>query len=147
MGQDLAGPQTQARPAATAALSKGVVRALTAFGFSSLTELVLPNGQRADVVGVGPEGALLIVEIKSGLADFRADSKWPGYLDFCDRFYFALPSDTPQHFVPLETGLIVADVYSAQIVRDSPTRKLAPATRRAMLIRFARAAADRLQRI
>jgi len=49
--------------------------------------------------------------------------------------------------MPEDVGLIVADAYGAEIVREAPPRAVAPATRRAMLLRFAIAAADRLHRL
>jgi hypothetical protein len=129
------------------AVARGVRRLLRARGFSTLTELPLTDGRRADVVAINSDGAVLIVEIKSSVADFRADNKWRDYAAHCDRLYFAIPEDMPADIMPLETGLIVADRFGAEIVRETETRAVAPATRRAMLLRFALAAADRLHRL
>jgi hypothetical protein len=128
-------------------IARGLRRMLRAHGYSSVTELLLLDGRRADVVALRGDGALMIVEIKSSVADFRADNKWRDYLDHCDRLYFAICDTIPVEIMPLEAGLIVADAYGAAILREAPEQKLAPATRRAVLLRFAQAAADRLHRI
>jgi hypothetical protein len=93
------------------------------------------------------DGSLLIVEIKSSIADFRADRKWRDYGAHCDRLYFAIPPDVPTEIIPPEAGLIVADPYGAEILREPLPQRLAPATRRAVLLLFAQAAADRLHRL
>jgi len=128
-------------------IARGLRRMLRAHGYSSVTELPLLDGRRADVVALRGDGALVIVEIKSSVADFRADNKWRDYLDHCDRLYFAIANNVPVEIMPPEAGLILADAYGAAIVREAPEQKLAPATRRAVLLRFAQAAADRLHRI
>jgi hypothetical protein len=128
-------------------IARGVRRLLRARGYSTVTELPLVRGRRADVVALSADGALLIVEIKSSVADFRADRKWRDYAAHCDRLYFAIPSEMPAEIMPEETGLIVADAYGAEILREAPPRAMAPATRRAVLLRFAQAAADRLHRL
>jgi hypothetical protein len=107
----------------------------------------LLDGRRADVVALRGDGAIVICEIKSSVADFRADNKWRDYLDHCDRLYFAICDTVPIEIMPEDAGLIVADAYGAAIVREAPEQKLAPATRRAVLLRFAQAAADRLHRL
>ena len=132
---------------ATLAIARGVRRLLRARGFATVTELPLSSGRRADVVGVNGEGALLIVEIKSSVADFRADHKWRDYAAHCDRLYFAVDAAMPLDILPDEAGLIVADSYGGEILREPPPRALAPAARRAVLLRFALAAADRLHRL
>ena len=81
---------------------------------------------------------------KSCVADYRADQKWPDYRAHCDRLYFAIPQDMPQELLPPDAGLIVADAYGAMVLREAPDHRLAPATRRAMLLRFAQVGADRL---
>ena len=129
------------------AIARGARRLLRALGYSTVTELPLGDGRRADIVAVGPDGAILIVEIKSSIADFRADRKWRDYAAHCDRLYFAISEDTPVEIMPEEAGLILADRFGAAILRDPEPRALAPATRRAVLLRFASAAADRLHRL
>ena len=132
---------------AALAIARGVRRLLRARGFVTVTELQLSSGRRADVVGVNDEGRLLIVEIKSSVADFRADHKWRDYAAHCDRLYFAISDEMPVHVMPDEAGLIVADRFGAEIVREAEPRVIAPATRRAVMLRFAMAAADRLHRL
>jgi hypothetical protein len=128
-------------------IARGVRRLLRARGFSSLTELPLTDGRRADIAAVNGEGEVLIVEIKSSPADFRADRKWRGYVACCDRLYFAISERTPAELMPAEAGLIVADPYGAEILREARIQRMAPASRRALLLRFAQAAADRLHRL
>lgn len=128
-------------------IARGVRRMLRGRGFSSVTELPLLDGRRADVVALHEDGSLLIVEIKSSIADFRADRKWRDYAAHCDRLYFAISIAIPVEIMPPEAGLIVADSYGGEILREPPQQRLAPATRRAVLLRFAQAAADRLHRL
>lgn len=128
-------------------IARGVRRLLRARGFSSLTELSLTGGRRADIAAVNRDGEVLIVEVKSCAADLRADRKWRDYAASCDRLYFAISEQTPADLMPLEAGLIVADSYGAEIVREAELRQMAPASRRALLLRFAQAAADRLHRL
>ena len=130
---------------AAAELQRGVCRTLRALGHSVVTELPLTNGRRADVVGLSPSGDVLIVEIKSCLIDYRTDGKWHEYLDYCDRLYFAVAADFPCEVLPGEAGLILADRYGAELVRDPAEARLNAARRKAMLLCFARAAALRLQ--
>jgi hypothetical protein len=133
------------RQSATAlAVARGVRRLLRSLGYSTLPEVSLASGRRADLVAVGADGSIHIVEIKSCVADFRADQKWPDYRAHCDKLYFAIPQDMPQELLPPDAGLIVADAYGAMVLREAPDHRLAPATRRAMLLRFAQVGADRL---
>lgn len=125
-------------------VARGVRRLLRARGFSSVAELPLMSGRRADIVALGGDGAVHIVEIKSSLADFRADHKWSEYRAHCDRLFFAIPEDMDVEIMPPDAGLIVADGYDAAIVREAPEHRLSGAARRAVLLRFAQAAADRL---
>ena len=126
------------------AVVRGTRRLLRARSIATVTELVLADGRRPDIVGLGPDGAITIVEVKSSVADFRTDRKWHHYRAFCDYLYFAIPVTLPVAVMPDETGVIVADGYGAEVMREALVQKLAPATRRAMMIRFAQAAADRL---
>ncbi|MEM0943885.1 MAG: MmcB family DNA repair protein, partial [Pseudomonadota bacterium] len=86
------------------------------------------------------------VEVKSSRADFQADGKWPGYLSWCDRFFFAVPAAFPEALLPQDQGLIRADAYGAEVVRPAPLDRLAAARRKAITLRFARLAAERLAR-
>jgi hypothetical protein len=138
-------PEPIAASASKAArLARGVIRALTDLGHASLTEFTLRSGRRVDVIGLDSGGQLTIVEIKSSLEDFRADRKWRGYLDYCDRFFFAVAEDFPQEVLPEDCGLMIADGYGAAVLREAPLLPLAPARRRAQILRFAQTAAQRL---
>jgi hypothetical protein len=125
-------------------IARGVLRLLNSHGYAGVTEMTLANGRRADVAAIGPSGDVTIVEIKSSVADFRADQKWPEYRPFCDRFYFAVGHDFPQDLIPDETGLIIADGFGGAFLREPETEKLAAARRKAVTLRFARLAASRL---
>ena len=129
-----------------AALMRGAARLMFDLGVNPIAEFALPCGRRADLAGLGPKGEIVIVEIKSGVADFRADQKWPDYLDWCDRFFFAGSDRFPVEILPAEPGLIIADAFGAGIVRESPESPLAPARRKALTLRFARTAAERAMR-
>lgn len=125
-------------------IARGTRRYLRARGFATLTEMALRSGRRADVVALGGEGSLHIVEIKSSVADFRADTKWRDYRLHCDRLYFAVTVAMPLDILPEDAGLIVADAYGAALVREAPEHRLAPAARRHLTLRFAQLAAHRL---
>ncbi|NNU81338.1 MmcB family DNA repair protein [Halovulum dunhuangense] len=137
----------QDRPQPGQLLARGVGRHLESLGFSSLFEFVPSRGLRVDVMAVGPRGELWVVECKSCRADFRADAKWHGYLDWCDRFFWAVDADFPLDLLPEGTGLILADPWDAQILRLGPETPLAAARRKAMLLKIARTGADRLRRL
>ena len=130
-----------------AALARGVCRSLMDRGAATLTEFTLASGRRADVIALEPDGRVTIVEIKTSPADFRGDGKWPEYLDYCDRFYFAVPEGFPHDLLPPDHGLMIADAYEALVLRPSDERAINPARRRALTLRFARAAAQRLTRL
>lgn len=125
-------------------VARGARRLLAALGFASVTEVPLPDGRRADLMALGRDGELVIVEIKSSIADFRADSKWPDYRACCDRLFFAIPETVPAGIMPEDAGLIVADGFGAAVLREAPAHRLAPATRRALTLRLARLTAARL---
>jgi len=135
------------QPGAALLLARGVCRALTQLGYASLIEFPLANGRRADVLALGKTGDLVIVEIKSSVADFRADRKWASYREFADRLYFAVPNQFPALLIPEECGLMVADAFGAAVLRDGVASPLAPARRRALTLRFALSAANRLRRL
>jgi len=133
------------RQSATAlSVARGVRRLLRAQGWSTIAELPLANGRRADLVAIDTASVIHIIEIKSSVADFRADHKWELYRDYCDHLSFAVAPDMPLEILPDEAGLMIADAYGAEIMREAPHHPLAPARRRAMLLRFAQLAADRL---
>lgn len=136
------------RQSATAlAIQRGTRRLFAAMGHVSLPEFVLPTGRRADIAALTGDGGIVIVEIKSCLADFRADRKWLDYLAFCDAFYFAVTADFPVEVLPEDVGLILADGFGGAIVRPALPGALAGARRRAMTLRFARIAAIQLHRL
>jgi hypothetical protein len=128
-------------------IARGVRRLMRSRGYSTLTELPLLDGRRADIVAISSDSAICIVEVKSSIADFRSDHKWMEYWRHCDRLYFAVTSEFPVDLIPQEAGLIVADAYGAEALREPAERRMPAATRRAILIRFACAAADRLHRL
>lgn len=132
------------RPDVTALLARGVVRLLADHGLASILEMPLANGRRADVMALTTSGEIWIVETKSCLADFACDEKWPDYLEYCDRYFFAVTEDFPLDLIPEEVGLIVADGFGGAFVRESPLRQLAGARRKAVTLAFARLAAARL---
>lgn len=146
---DSADRSAQPMPDASATIAsgilRGVARRLADADQAVLAELPLANGRRADLVAIDRAATISIVEIKSSRADFVADRKWQAYLDFCDRFYFAVDRDFPQGLLPADEGLILADRFAGEIVREARSRPLSPARRRAMLLRFARSAALRLR--
>ncbi|SON57946.1 hypothetical protein HDIA_4405 [Hartmannibacter diazotrophicus] len=125
------------------AVQRGVGRLMAGFGFSVVTELVLASGRRADVTALGPKGEIWIVEIKSSVEDFRTDRKWPDYRDYCDRLFFATHTQVPLDIFPEEAGLILADSFGAEVMREAPDHRLSSAARKAVTLRFAHAAARR----
>jgi hypothetical protein len=130
---------------AALAIARGTARLLHAYGRCVVSELPLPSGRRADIVALDQAGEIWIVEIKSSIADFRADQKWQEYRAHCDRLFFATSVDVPCEIFPPETGLIVADEFGAEFKCEAPEHKLPAATRKSMMLLFARAAAVRLQ--
>ena len=141
----LPGIVNPAAPRIADGLCRGVCRLLTGLGYATLPEFKLTSRRRVDVMGLGPGGHFLAVEIKSSPADFRADGKWPEYLAFCDRFYFAVAEDFPQTLLPPECGLIVADPWHGAIRREAMPAAMNGTRRRNQILRFGRTAAHRLQ--
>ena len=138
-------PDAPHRPLAPGQIiARGVCRALVAEGFAPLTEYVPAPGLRVDVIALGPKGEIWIVECKSGLPDYRADQKWQGYLDWCDRFFWAVGADFPAHILPDQTGIIRADGYGGDIARMAPDTPLHSARRKALVQDLARVTALRL---
>lgn len=128
-------------------IQRGTCRLLRTLGTSVVTELALSSGHRADITALSRTGEIWIVEIKSCLADFRSDNKWDAYRGHCDRFFFAVLGSFPQDVLPDDTGLIIADRYGGAVMREAPEHRLAAARRKAVTLRFARAAARRLQAV
>jgi len=125
-------------------LVRGIARHFALRDLSVVPEVTLPNGRRADLVAISRRGEIHIIEIKSSVEDFRSDSKWRDYLPYCERFSFATHPDVPTTIFPEEAGLILADGFGAEILRDAPAMLLAPATRKALTIQLARLASMRL---
>jgi hypothetical protein len=117
-------------------VARGTRRLLWRLNFSTVTELPLLTGRRADIVALAMDATIFIVEIKSSVADFRADTKWRDYRAHCDRLFFAIPETVPIEIMPEDAGLILADAFGAEILRQAPEHRIAAATRRAMLVRF-----------
>lgn len=134
---------TASRPEVTAAVTRGAVRVFRGLGYVALAEVTLPNARRADLMAISPRGELFIAEVKSSLEDFRVDRKWRDYLDYCDRFAFAVSPEFPQHELPQEPGLLVCDGFGGALVREAPLSPLAGSRRKALTIAFARLAALR----
>ena len=134
-------------------IALGVCRLFRNMGFSPIVEYPLGNGRRADVAGLNRKGMMVIAEVKSGLADFRADGKWRDYLAYCDCFYFAVGAGFPRDaFDPGEpdmaqVGVIIADRFGGTILRAAPETKMNAGRRRAETLRFARKAAARLHHV
>ncbi|PZU93616.1 MAG: DNA repair protein MmcB-related protein [Chelatococcus sp.] len=133
-----------ARPDITRAVCRGAGRHLRERGYAIVKEMVFANGRRGDIVALAPSGELLVVEVKSSLADYRVDGKWPDYRDYCDGFLFAVAPEFPLEVLPEDVGLIVADAYGGQLLREPPRHPLSGARRKALTIAFARLAALRL---
>ncbi len=126
-------------------LARGVCRFLRRGGFGTMTEFTLRNRRRVDVIGIAGDGRIVIVEVKSSEADYRADLKWRDYLDFCDAFYFAVPEDFPKQLIPQDCGLLAADGFGAEILREPKEGRVNPARRKSLITRFAHTASLRLQ--
>lgn len=131
------------RPEITAAVTRGAARLMTALGWAPVLEFPLPNGRRADLMGLSPKGAFAIVEVKSCVEDYRCDQKWGEYAPYCDAFYFAVPPEFPRELIPEGPGLIVADGFGGAVLTEAPETPLAPARRKALTLQFARLAAMR----
>lgn len=133
-----------ARPEITRNVCRGAARHLRERGYATVTEMTFANGRRGDIVALSPAGELLVVEVKSGLADYRIDGKWPDYRDYCDGFLFAVAPEFPTEILPEDVGLIVADAYGGELVREAPRHPLAPARRKVLTIAVARLLSARL---
>jgi Uncharacterized protein conserved in bacteria len=139
-------PIVDLRQSATALrVQRGAMRMLRErHDMACYAEVPLSNGRRADILAVGPRGEVWIVEIKSSLIDFQLDRKWPEYREYSDKFFFAKPPELDAEIFPETEGLIVADGHDGAILRDSPDTPLAPARRKALMLKLARLGADRI---
>lgn len=130
----------------TALILRGVRRYFASLRWEGVAEFTLTRALRCDLILVSEKSEVAIVEVKSGLEDFRVDQKWPGYQPWCDRFYFAVDADFPIDRVPSAVGLLRADGFDAALLRDAPSDPLPAARRKALIARVAVAAAARLRR-
>ena len=133
-------------PELTALVTRGLTRALRHLGQSVLTEYSLANGRRADVMALDRDGQFVIYEVKVTTTDFLSDTKWPEYGEFCDRLYFAVPMSFPLELLPDQCGIMVADGYGAEEIRPAPVAPMHASRRKALTLKFARGAANRLYR-
>ncbi|MEM7692852.1 MAG: MmcB family DNA repair protein [Pseudomonadota bacterium] len=122
---------------------RGTMRLLREMGFAAVPEVTLPSGRRADLVALAGDGAIAIIEVKSSVADLRADGKWQDYRRYCDRFWFATCPEVVPH-LPAGEGVIVSDGFDADVITDAPFARMSAATRRAVTLRVAQTAARRL---
>jgi hypothetical protein len=125
-------------------IARGTRRYLRALGYSTIVEMTLRSGRRADIIAIGADNSVLIVEIKSSVADFRADTKWQDYRLYCDRLFFAVTAEMPREIMPVDAGLLISDAYGAEMVREAPSHPLTSGRRRQVTLQFAQAAAGRL---
>ena len=136
-----------------ASVARGVSRLFLRNQIMVQPEVSLRNHRRADLMGINAKGEVVLVEIKVSRADLLGDQKWPEYLDYCDRYFWAVPAGfdyTPiegDGFMPERTGLIVADAYDAEIIRPAALVPLAAARRKVEVQRLARLAMRRLMGI
>lgn len=131
-------------PERTRAVARAAARYCARRGWAPVQEVPLPNGRRADILALLPDGGFAVIEVKSCARDFLSDQKWPEYREFCDRLFFAVDYAFPQDLLPVDVGLVVADGYDAALLRDAPEHLLPAARRRSLLHRFATLAASRL---
>ena len=137
-------PHADAGASPASAMARGVCRLLADMGYDTLTEFKLKSRRRADVIGLDGGAQFVIVEVKSSLADYRADGKWPEYRPFCDAFYFAVAEGFPVDVLAADCGVMVADAYHADILRPAPAQPMNGNRRRHQVLRFALTAARRL---
>ncbi|MAP96411.1 MAG: hypothetical protein CMK07_15810 [Ponticaulis sp.] len=130
-------------PETTRAVTLGALRLMDQMAMACVTEMRLANNRRSDIMAIGEKGELWIIEVKSCRADFESDAKWHEYRPYCDRFFFAVNEDFPTELLPLDAGLIIADQFGGAMIRGAPEHKLVAARRKALTLKFARAAALR----
>ncbi|TPW28427.1 MmcB family DNA repair protein [Martelella alba] len=123
---------------------RGVQHLLRHMRHAAIAEMTLRNGRRADLISLSDKGEIWIIEIKSSLEDFRVDHKWPDYRAYCDRLFFATHAAVPLDVFPEDCGLVLADRFGAEILREAPEHRLPPARRKALTLEFSRLAAERL---
>jgi len=146
-------PSTSLSFSGAPAVARGVSRLFLRNQIMVQPEVSLRNNRRADLMGLTIKGEIIIVEIKCSRADLLGDQKWPEYLEYCDRFFWAVPAGFdigPLHsdaFMPERAGLIIADAYDAEIARPAALVPVAPSRRKTETQRLARLAMRRLMGI
>ena len=125
-------------------IARGVMRHFAQIGMHSLSEFSPARGLRVDIITLGMANEIWIVECKSCQSDFKSDKKWQNYLDWCDRYFWAVDAEFPINILPSDTGLIIADAYDASIFREAPLNKLSAARRKKITKSIARSACNRL---
>ena len=125
-------------------IARGVMRHFSQMGLPSLSEYSPVRGLRVDVIVLAPSDEIWIVECKSSKIDFKSDKKWQNYLEWCDRYFWAVDSNFPKDILPFDTGLIIADSYDAKILREAPLNKLNVNRRKKIVRSIASTACNRL---
>ena len=125
-------------------ITRGVMRHFAQIGLSSLSEFSPARGLRVDIITLGMSNEIWIVECKSCQSDFKSDKKWQNYLDWCDRYFWAVDANFPIDILPPDTGVIIADAYDASILREAPLNKLSVARRKKIIKSIAKSACNRL---
>ena len=125
-------------------IARGVMRHFSQMGLPSLREYSPVRGLRVDVIVLAPSDEIWIVECKSSKIDFKSDKKWQNYLEWCDRYFWAVDSDFPKDILPFDTGLIIADSYDAKILREAPLNKLSVNRRKKIVRSMESTACNRL---
>lgn len=128
-------------------ICRGAIRLLRTHGYACAVEITLKSGRRADILAIGPTGEILIVEVKSSVADFQADKKWIEYREYCERLLFAVDQNFPTELIPAPMGLIVCDQYSGDIIREGDLSLIAPSRRKSIILLVARISSDRLNKL
>lgn len=135
------------------AVARGVSRLFLRHQIMVQSEVTLRNNRRADLMGINKKGEIIIVEIKCARGDLLGDQKWTEYLEYCDRFFWAVPAGfdyrplEQKGFLPERSGLIIADAYDGEIARPAALVPLAAARRKTETQRLARLAMRRLMGI
>jgi hypothetical protein len=137
-------PDTELESRLSIQLARGVTRSMMQLGCTCLSEFTLRNSRRVDVIALDRKGLFTIIEVKTSVADFRSDQKWHEYLPFCDQYYFAVPEEFPADILPPDHGLLIADPYGAEIIRQATPGTMNASRRKALTLRFARKASSRL---
>lgn len=81
------------RRSVTSAVTAAATGYLIKKGYGVYRELSVKKwgARRVDVCGVNLYGYIVVCEVKSGMADYRADKKMHEYLPYCNKMYVAFP--------------------------------------------------------